>query len=109
VGWKAMDGKLLNHQVTLRGYPGDKSPYGTEWTMGGVLEQLTQTRVGYSIDTFGGQSGSPVYGKFAFGQQTCKPCVLGIHGYGVGVNPFLTRNSGLRVTQQVFQNLLAWR
>lgn len=109
IGWKGRDSALLNHTVNVRGYPGDKNPYGSLWTMAGPLEQLTRRQVGYSIDTYAGQSGSPVYGEMQFGEGKCKPCALGVHAYGEGVYPFITRNSGARITKSVFENLVTWR
>lgn len=107
-GWNK-DTALLDQPVNVRGYPGDKNPYGVMWTMGGLLEQLTLNRVGYSIDTFGGQSGSPVYGKFNYKEGKCAPCAFGIHAYAVNVYPFIGKNSGTRITQSVFQDLMTWR
>src|SRR5262249_10631779 len=45
---------------TVRGYPGDK-PSATMWTMNGNITAVSSTRLWYSTDTFGGQSGSPLY------------------------------------------------
>lgn len=108
-GWYQDGSALLDKKVNVRGYPGDK-PSGTMWTMKGPIQQVTSTRVGYSIDTFGGQSGSPVYGTFNFANiGTCKPCGVAIHAYGVGATPFDTRNSGVRISQKVYNALCNWR
>lgn len=105
-GWYSQNSSLQNKQVNVRGYPGDK-PSGTMWTMKGPIEQVTSTRFGYSIDTFGGQSGAPAYGKFVFGNTTCNPCGMGIHAYGVGATPYTTRNSAVRITQTVYNFICA--
>ncbi|WP_455334871.1 trypsin-like serine peptidase [Enterococcus villorum] len=42
------------------GFPGDK-PWGTMWTAKGVSLNQTSARLFYTMDTAGGQSGSPVY------------------------------------------------
>jgi glutamyl endopeptidase len=49
-------------QVTLRGYPGDKS-LGQLWTMSGAIvgNNFSSSKLNYQMDTYGGQSGSPVY------------------------------------------------
>lgn len=111
-GWYQANSVLQGKGVNVRGYPGDK-PTGTLWTMKGPIEQVTTTRIGYSIDTFGGQSGSPAYGKFVFqsptGPFTCKPCGVGIHAYGVGATPFNTRNSAVRITQKIYNAFCNWR
>lgn len=98
-GWTSTDSFLLNKTSHVRGYPGDKS-YGTLWTMKGKIQQVKKTRLFYQIDTFGGQSGSPHYGKWS---DTCNPCAFGIHTYGVGGN--FTMNSSTRITQKVFNFL----
>ena len=97
-GWTSDNSFLLNKQSNVRGYPGDKA-YGTQWTMKGRIQQVARTRLFYSIDTFGGQSGSPHYGKWG----NCNPCGFGIHTYGVGGN--WTRNSSTRITKAVFNFL----
>jgi glutamyl endopeptidase len=89
------------YPVTVRGYPGDK-PNATLWSMDGSITQIAKTRFFYPIDTYAGQSGSPVYG--AWGTE-CDPCSFGIHTYGVGSN--WTLNSGTRITGQVFNFLLS--
>jgi glutamyl endopeptidase len=98
--------QLLNRQVSVRGYPGDK-PSGTLWTMKGPLQVITKKQIGYSIDTFGGQSGSPIFGNYL-----CDNCSLGIHAYGFNPSnpepPFFARNSGTRITEKVYNVLCNW-
>lgn len=97
-GWTADDSFLLNRKSNVRGYPGDKA-YGTMWTMKGRIQEVKKTRLFYSVDTFGGQSGSPHYGKWG----SCNPCSFGIHTYGVGGS--WTKNSSTRITKAVFNFL----
>lgn len=99
--WNSADSFYLNRKITVRGYPGDK-PFGTMWTMNGKIQEVKPTRLYYSIDTFGGQSGSPAYGKQSGG---CDPCGFGIHTYGVGGNT--DKNSATRITKKVFNFLSA--
>ena len=52
-------------KATVTGFPGEKGTslirdYGQLWTMSGILQPRTQTRLCYNLDTTGGQSGSPV-------------------------------------------------
>lgn len=98
-GWTSDNSFLLNKKSNVRGYPGDKA-YGTMWTMQGRIQQVKKTRLFYSIDTFGGQSGSPHYGKWS---TSCNPCSFGIHTYGVGGS--FTKNSSTRITKSVFNFL----
>ena len=51
---------LRHLPAVVQGYPGDK-PFGTMWGMGGRIAASQKKMVFYDMDTFGGQSGSPVY------------------------------------------------
>ena len=84
--------------ATVRGYPGDK-PHGQMWTMSGKIEDSQPNKLCYSHDTFGGQSGSPIY--------LSNNTVIGIHTNGVsrfGLCP--KRNAGTRITQGLFSVIL---
>ena len=61
-GWSSIipDTELANRQVTNCGYPGDKT-VGTLWITGGPITNSTTYKIYYMNDTFGGESGSPVY------------------------------------------------
>ena len=93
--YNSNDTFYLNRKATVRGYPGDKT-YGTMWTMSGNILEVKATRLYYRIDTYGGQSGSPVYGKYL----TCNPCSYAIHTLGG-----LIKNSATRITKAVFNFL----
>ena len=89
--------KALNGLVThLRGYPGDK-PFGTMWTDRKQVRVTQADMVFYRNDTFGGQSGSPV---FQWGPYCAGPCAMAIHGYGVGHGgtPHQVNNHGVRIS-----------
>jgi glutamyl endopeptidase len=91
-----------------QGYPGDKV-FGTQWQANNCAADLTsfvQCRIGatdsrqlfYQNDTFGGQSGSPVYRKAA----TCNPCAVAIHAYGLhGAGLHAASNHGTRIENNV--------
>ncbi len=93
----------LGKPVTLSGYPGDKygDEAGTQWMMDGQIDKVQKRRLFYTIDTYGGQSGSPLYGKWT--RKECDPCAFGIHSYGVGGH--WTMNSATRITKPVFNFL----
>jgi V8-like Glu-specific endopeptidase len=81
------------------------------WTMSGGITSVNSTRQWYQIDTFGGQSGSPLYHLFDGSDPGTTPeCCYGagIHTYGTSVSPFFG-NSATRITQAAFNNLTAWR
>jgi len=76
------DSELRDRLVSLSGYPGDKA-FGTQWTDNDPVAEVLPNRLGYMLDTFGGQSGSAVIPD---GTNTA----VGIHNYG-GCNNHCTR------------------
>lgn len=98
--YNTRDKFYLNKPVTVSGYPGDKSgaEAGTQWMMDGTIDQVAKRRLFYAIDTYGGQSGSPLYGRWV--RRDCDPCAFGVHTYGVGGGWNL--NSATRITRPVF-------
>jgi glutamyl endopeptidase len=81
-GYRSMPGRhgLDRAMVNLRGYPGDMR-WGSLWTMRGRLTASQAQMAFYDLDTYGGQSGSPLYD-----QRPCNgmrgPCILAVHAYG---------------------------
>ena len=61
--------------------------------MNGLIGKSTPTMVYYPMDTYGGQSGSPVFSPHRLG---CGVCGMAIHSYGAGGTPPM--NSGPRIT-----------
>ena len=99
--WQASD--VFPGVFAVRGYPGDK-PAGTMWSMGGAITYANTYHLWDNIDTYGGQSGSPLYQKF---NGTC--CYgVGIHTYGANLPPY-TGNSATRITRTVFSNMTKWK
>ncbi|SFS35450.1 trypsin-like serine peptidase [Marininema halotolerans] len=100
-GWFGLlwqSASLTGTAETISGYPGDK-PYGTQWRHSDQIRQTYARKLHYANDTYGGQSGSPVY-KSDYHS-------IAIHTNGVyGGNPY---NRGTRITEDVFNNLLYWR
>jgi glutamyl endopeptidase len=107
-GFRWQSSNVFSGTYTVRGYPGDK-PSATMWTMSGpVYSNTTYSRkLWYKMDTAGGQSGSPIYSYYT----GCGYCGVGIHAYAAvnwpGASP--PYNSGTRINQSVFTNLLNWR
>ena len=95
-GWSAIasDNKLFDRVVTICGYPGDKRPTGQLWITGGKITGVKENRIYYKCDTYGGQSGSPVY-TWLKGYWT----VVGIHCYG-GYS-----NSATRIRPEMIENI----
>ncbi|WP_017197979.1 serine protease [Arthrobacter sp. M2012083] len=85
-GWLNYAGttaSLNGTSTTVRGYPGDKA-FGTMWSMTGPIESTTTEKVYYKMDTYGGQSGAPVYNS--------SNTIMAIHTNGGSYN------SGTRIT-----------
>jgi glutamyl endopeptidase len=89
---------LLNLNVNLSGYPGDKNT-GTQWFAARNITLATPRTIGYNIDNFGGQSGAPVWAK-----SNGSRYVVGIH-----TNGSTSGNSATRIVEKVYQNIVAWK
>jgi V8-like Glu-specific endopeptidase len=92
------DATLVGSSVNVSGYPGDK-PSGTQWYHWNTVTSVGPRKVFYQVDTFGGQSGSAVYRIDNGGRYG-----VAVHAYGGSAS-----NSGTRITQQVFDNFVAWK
>jgi len=92
----------------INGYPDDKRM--TQWRSDDQIRLSQTQQLFYQTDTLGGMSGSPVYQPARVGRFCTGVCAIAIHGYGIhGASPHGTNNHGARITQAVFENLLAWR
>ncbi len=106
-GYFSRGGRLALRDLPARvqGYPGDK-PFGTMWGMRNRILTSQKKMVFYSIDTFGGQSGSPVYQPNrpdCGGPGVPGPCGMAIHAYGLhGGGPHGIRNHAPRITNPRF-------
>ncbi|UOG75280.1 endopeptidase [Hymenobacter tibetensis] len=92
------DADLLSAVGNISGYPGDK-PSGTQWYAARRIAAVNSRKVYYDIDTAGGQSGSAVYRIINGGRYA-----VAIHAYGGA-----TTNSGTRIGQAVYNNIMAWK
>lgn len=92
----SLNGKSIN----VAGYPGSSIKIRQLWKMNGKVASCNANKVYYSIDTEGGQSGSPVYWyNSTYGYQG-----IAIHAYGGSSN-----NSGTRITQSLFDFFTSFR
>jgi V8-like Glu-specific endopeptidase len=102
VGWFGFgvyaDNDLLASTANISGYPGDK-PSGTQWFHAREVSSVNSRKVYYFTDTMGGQSGSAVY-RIIDGRHYG----IAIHAYGGA-----TANSGTRIIQPVYDNLVTWK
>ena len=107
IGWFGLgvytDADLRTVVGNISGYPSAKDKngpeLGTQWYDARQVADVDGRQVFYEIDTFEGQSGSPVYR--AIGQQRF---AFAVHAYG-GTKS----NSGTRITTEVFNNMSAWK
>ncbi|QHZ49218.1 serine protease [Bacillus sp. NSP9.1] len=105
-GYSYTTSSLTGTNVTISGYPGDK-PSGTQWQHSGPITVSETYKLQYSIDTYGGQSGSPVFEQSSSRTNCSGPCSLAVHTNGVyGGSSY---NRGTRITKEVFDNLTNWK
>lgn len=85
----------------INAYPGDKSSDNSyeQWQSLDEVRVTEPRRVFYENDTEAGMSGGPVY----YNRTGCGICSMAIHTYGSS-----DINHGTRITQAVFNNLMAW-
>jgi len=110
VGWFAV-GSLLPDElqgflVNVSGYPGDRGMGTEQYHHRNRVLQVTDRRVFYDVDTFGGQSGAPVW---IHETDTAPPLAVAIHAYGTGGSPTgLEANSAPRIIPEVLDRIRGW-
>jgi V8-like Glu-specific endopeptidase len=96
------DDHLKSITLNLAGYPGDGGKTGidgTQWYHSRMVMDVLEKQLTYDIDTFGGQSGAPVWELASNGSRYG----VAIHTFGTPVN-----NGGTRITGDVFDNIVLW-
>jgi glutamyl endopeptidase len=95
---------LTGNYFYVEGYPGDK-PYATMWWDGDTASSQSATRLWYPIDTYNGESGSPIYHYNSTTAGLCGGwCITGIHTNGAVNN----QNSGTRFNPDVMSFINYW-
>jgi V8-like Glu-specific endopeptidase len=89
------DTQLQGLGIGLSGYPADK-PTGTQWMDQGPISSFSAKRLNYTIDTFGGHSGSAVF------TSDSNRAIIGIHNYGG------CPNKCTRINSSVMSDLNQW-
>lgn len=92
------DANILNKTLNLSGYPADKGA-DTQWFHARAPKSVAARTITYDIDTFGGQSGSPVW--FI---ENGNRYAIGIHTNGNDAG-----NSATRIVTDVYNNLVTWK
>lgn len=102
------DARLEHAFLNISGYPGDRDSGRLQYFHSNRALKASARRVYYDIDTYGGQSGSPVWIQEAQGSE---PIAIGVHAYGTGgTAPSLgiTANSGPRLIPEVVATIQEW-
>lgn len=112
VGWFGLvptPSSLTNYPAIISGYPGDKPLQ--QWWSSDTIRVTGTYQLFYPNDTTGGMSGSPVwYDRNGPTAAEKGPYAIAIHAYGIhGSSPHSIYNHGTRITQSVYNNLIAWR
>ena len=112
LGWFAIGAlpasELESFLVNISGYPADRGDGQEQYFHRNRILRVTERRIFYDVDTFGGQSGAPVWIHESEGAE---PLAVGIHAYGVGGTPTnfaITANSAPRIIPEVFDLIRAW-
>ncbi len=96
-----------DHTAHLSGYPGVPpfgNPNNTQFRGTGPIRASDPQQLRYSMDFTNGQSGGPVWHEFGDCASPCAIAIANTHTYGGSVY-----NRGVRITQQVLNDLVAWR
>ena len=91
------DDALTAQTANLCGYPEDLDAATRAYYHGRAIEDVSDRLLRYTHDTYGGQSGSPIW------IDSGEPIAIGIHVRG---GP--TFNTGIRINDAVAANLDAW-
>ena len=112
VGWFGLAAltpdELVGYLVNISGYPGDRGAGNEQYHAANRVMRVTDRRLFYEVDTFGGQSGAPVW---VHEEAGAPPLGVGIHAYGIGGTPSsfgITANSAPRLIPEVLDKVKEW-
>ena len=112
VGWFAVGAlpadRLESYLVNISGYPADRGAGAEQYHARNRIVRVSERRIFYEADTYGGQSGAPVWIHEA---EQSPPLAVGVHAYGVGGTPAdlgITANSAPRIIPEVLDRLAGW-
>eukprot|EP00111_Clytia_hemisphaerica_P020580 TCONS_00060605-protein len=102
-----VDESPVNQQALISGYPGSNpsnAPYGYNWEEQGPIVSANSNILFYTIDTSGGQSGSPVFAGSNFNN------INYINIYSIGIHKGSTDSSNIavRMTSAVVNDVIEW-
>jgi glutamyl endopeptidase len=94
------DNFLKSNIANISGYPTDLDRATRQYYHAREITRASSRRLYYEIDTYGGQSGSPIWMNLGEGERVA----IGIHTTGSS-----TSNFGTRITEEIFNNLRTWK
>ena len=94
------DEQLKRSWANISGYPSDLGSARQQYFHARLLVEVNESRLFYDIDTFSGQSGSPIW----FTADDGRRIAIGIHTSGTQ-----RENAGTRINGNVLANLRDWR
>ena len=97
------DAALRRARARICGYPADLEDATHPYFHGRVIDRLAPHELYYETDTFGGQSGSPIWIR-----DGAKDVVVGIHTTG-RTRRHPRSNAGVRIDDDVARNLAMFR
>lgn len=104
IGWFSFaappDTYLVSNIANISGYPADRDRATKQYYHSRNIVRSSSRRIYYQIDTYGGQSGSPIWMNLGEGNRVA----IGIHTTGGS-----TSNFGTRITEELFNNLKSWK
>jgi V8-like Glu-specific endopeptidase len=114
VGWFAVTAlppeRLESFLVNVSGYPADRGAGAEQYHARNRVLRVSERRLFYEVDTYGGQSGAPVW-IYETEDDDAPPLAVGVHAYGVGGTPAglgITANSAPRIIPEVLDTLTEW-
>jgi len=93
------DAQVRAMAAKISGYPADRERAEFQYFHERPVQNVTGTRLFYDVDTFGGQSGSPIWADTA---------EHGLVAVGIHTTGGLSSNSGTRINDDVLDNLISW-
>jgi V8-like Glu-specific endopeptidase len=112
LGWFAIGAlppnELEGCLVNVSGYPVDRGEGAEQYHHRNRVLRVSERRLFYDVDTYGGQSGAPVW---IHESSNAPPLVVGIHAYGTSGTPpafHIEANSAPRIIPEVLDRISAW-
>ncbi len=96
----ASSDSIYTSTANVSGYPCDK-PAGSQWYDSDLGASATEYKHYYYMDTYGCQSGAPVW-RYVDPSRW----IMTVHAYGAGGTP--PTNSGTRLNQDKYDRLISW-